>query len=63
MVTLPNYKQKHQRLYLTKLPKKNEYIMETFCGMALDCFNEGDEEGTLVVQWSINGKSHQVWIF
>ena len=62
LTTLPNYVVEHQKFYLRRLGMSNEYVISTFCGMVLDCFEEGNKDGTLVVQWKQNGKAHQIWI-
>ena len=52
IVTLPDYGVQEQKFYFQQLENPNEYLIKTFCGLVLDCFEEGEKPGTLVVQWS-----------
>jgi hypothetical protein len=61
MVTLPNFGSPFQKMYLKQLHGGNDYVISTFCGLVLDCYEEGEDDGTLVIQWTETRKPNQVW--
>jgi hypothetical protein len=52
-----------QRFRLQEVsPGTEEYIIYTFCGKVLDCFEAGKANCTKIIQWEFNGGDNQKWI-
>jgi len=37
------------------------FMFKTFCGKVFDCFEQGESNGTKVIQWTQNGGKNQLW--
>jgi len=41
LVTLPDFGDASQRFLLKSAGMQNEYVIESYCGLVLDCYEEG----------------------
>jgi hypothetical protein len=60
-VALEFYGVESERFYL-KPTANNEFLIQTFCFLAVDCCGEGEAAGTRAIQWPLSGRDHQKWL-
>ena len=62
LVTMELFNVDSEKFSLLPTGISNEFCIETFCNLVLDCCGEDETPGTRVIQWWQSKKDHQRWL-